>query len=156
MSYTINYVLYGGTNNENNPTTYTCESDPITLADPTAPENSGYTFGGWYTDANFENSVDDTAIPQGTTGEMTFYAEWLKTLTATAVWADDNNKYGVRDKVTLFLSDGTDEKSYTFDPDTNPLTFSHTSLPVHKNGEEIVYTWRIEIIQAATNRAPPL
>ena len=156
VSYTINYVLYGGTNNENNPTTYTCESDPITLADPTAPENSGYTFGGWYTDANFENSVDDTAIPQGTTGEMTFYAEWLKTLTATAVWADDNNKYGVRDKVTLFLSDGTDEKSYTFDPDTNPLTFSHTSLPVHKNGEEIVYTWRIRDNSGCYEQSAPV
>ena len=155
VPYTINYVLYGGTNNPSNPTTYTCES-AITLAEPTAPENSGYTFSGWYTDANFENSVDDTAIPQGTTGEKTFYACWLKELTATAVWDDDNNKYGVRPgDVTFGLSDGTNEKEYIVSNDGNLATI-FSILPVHKNGEEIVYTWRIRDNSGCYEQSAPV
>ncbi len=42
--YIINYDLDGGTNNANNPDTYTYESADITLADPT---KEGYSFKGW-------------------------------------------------------------------------------------------------------------
>ena len=156
VSYTINYVLYGGTNNENNPTTYTCES-AITLAEPTAPENSGYTFSGWYTDANFENSVDDTAIPQGTTGEKTFYACWLKELGATVIWDDDNNKYGVRGSVIFYLSDGTNEKEYQVQSYIDNLSIlTPKGFKVHKNGEEIVYTWRIRDNSGCYEQSAPV
>ena len=156
VPYTVNYVLYGGTNNPSNPTTYTCES-AITLAEPTAPENSGYTFSGWYTDANFENSVDDTAIPQGTTGEKTFYACWLKELGATVIWDDDNNKYGVRGSVIFYLSDGTNEKEYQVQSYIDNLSIlTPKGFKVHKNGEEIVYTWRIRDNSGCYEQSAPV
>jgi hypothetical protein len=43
-TYTIEYNLNGGTNNPNNPGTYTIESDIITLQNPT---RTGYIFDGW-------------------------------------------------------------------------------------------------------------
>ena len=70
-NYTITYNLNGGTNNAANPAAYTIESAAITLADPA---RSGYSFGGWYSDAAFTAAV--TGIPSGSTGDKTFYAKW--------------------------------------------------------------------------------
>ena len=56
------------------PATYTIE-DAVNL--PT-PEKSGYTFDGWYTDAEFTSSKVET-IATGTTGAKTFYAKWTST-----------------------------------------------------------------------------
>ncbi|MBP5348791.1 MAG: leucine-rich repeat protein [Clostridia bacterium] len=61
--YAITYNLDGGTNNENNPTTYTVE-DEITLA---APSKTDYLFTGW---------SDNGVIAVGSTGEKTFTANW--------------------------------------------------------------------------------
>jgi uncharacterized repeat protein (TIGR02543 family) len=70
VSYNITYNLNDGTNGSN-PATYTIESALITLANPT---RTGYTFGGWYTEAVFTNQV--TQIPTGSTGAKTFHAKW--------------------------------------------------------------------------------
>ena len=61
--YPITYVLNGGTNNENNPATYTVE-DAVTLV---APTRTGYTFAGW---------SDGGIIAAGSTGAKTFAASW--------------------------------------------------------------------------------
>ena len=45
-TYTITYVLNGGTNNSANPISYTINSDTIPLL---SPRRSGYIFMGWYT-----------------------------------------------------------------------------------------------------------
>mgnify|MGYP004648648895 CR=1 FL=1 len=71
VEYSITYNLDGGTNNASNPTKYTVETATITLADPT---RTGYTFGGWYSDAAFKTQV--TKIAKGSTGAKTFYAKW--------------------------------------------------------------------------------
>ncbi|MBR4742608.1 MAG: InlB B-repeat-containing protein, partial [Oscillospiraceae bacterium] len=71
ITYTISYVLNGGTNAETNPTSYTIESTDIVLAGAT---KEGYTFGGWYSDPEMTNQV--TTIPTGSTGDMTLYAKW--------------------------------------------------------------------------------
>ena len=71
VEYSITYSLDGGTNNAFNPATYTIETATITLADPT---RTGYTFGGWYSDAAFKTQV--TKIAKGSTGAKTFYAKW--------------------------------------------------------------------------------
>ncbi|GHT67642.1 hypothetical protein FACS189452_05740 [Bacteroidia bacterium] len=63
-SYTITYDLDGGTNNVNNPATYTIESATITLQDPT---KDGYTFVGW---------SNGGVIAAGSTGDTTFTASW--------------------------------------------------------------------------------
>ncbi len=71
INYDIIYVLDGGTNHEDNKTTYTVETDTITLQDPT---RIGYTFAGWYSDSSFNNAVEN--IQKGSTGNKTLYANW--------------------------------------------------------------------------------
>lgn len=72
VSFSITYVLNGGANSSQNPTSYTVETAAITLRDP---GRSGYTFAGWYNDAAFTGSVVLT-IPTGSTGNRTLYARW--------------------------------------------------------------------------------
>ena len=71
-SYTITYVNVEGATNEN-PASYNEETETITLKDPV---KTGYTFAGWYKDAKFTTQV--TEIIQGTTGDITLYAKWVK------------------------------------------------------------------------------
>ena len=69
-SYTITYVLNGGTNDTTNPTGYTYGIG-VTLADAS---KTGYTFDGWYSDAAFTTRV--TSISAAATGNMTLYAKF--------------------------------------------------------------------------------
>lgn len=84
-TYTITYELNGGTNHADNPATYTADTAAIVLK---APAKDGYTFGGWYRDADFTQSI--TQIAAGTTGNLTLYAKWTKTQTPEN--PDDPNK----------------------------------------------------------------
>lgn len=98
-SYGITYNLNGGTNNVNNPATYTYNTETITLR---YPKKRGYTFGGWYTDAGFKKRV--TQIPKYSVGRKVFYAKWTPT------------KY----KITYVLNGGTNNRY-------NPLTYTVTT-----------------------------
>ena len=70
-TYTITYVLDGGTNSKENPDTYTI-LDKITLKDAT---KEGFTFKGWFNDP--ENSKSKvTGINAGSSGNRTLYAVW--------------------------------------------------------------------------------
>lgn len=69
--YTITYVLSGGTQNKENPSSYTITSKTITLK---APAKAGYTFKGWYSDSKFKNKV--VTIAAGSTGNRKLYAKW--------------------------------------------------------------------------------
>ncbi|MGN0709873.1 MAG: InlB B-repeat-containing protein, partial [Anaerovoracaceae bacterium] len=71
--YEITYVLNGGTNDKNNPESYTIESEDIKLKNPS---RAGYAFMGWYIDEKMTEKAGDIAIPSGSTGERTFYAGW--------------------------------------------------------------------------------
>jgi len=73
-SYTISYELDGGTNNGDNPASYTVESETITLQ---APTKENYTFQGWTWDGQ-ETPTVEAAIPKGSTGSRTFTAHWEK------------------------------------------------------------------------------
>ncbi len=77
--YTITYNLDGGTNAEGNPSTYTIETDTITLA---APQKEGFAFSGWFTDSSF-SGTKQTSIEKGSDGNKTYYAKWLKACTVT-------------------------------------------------------------------------
>jgi len=68
--YTITYVTEGELDQSAWVKSYTGEQ---AVALPT-PERSGYEFLGWY-----ENSQKVTSIPQGSTGDKTFTAEWIET-----------------------------------------------------------------------------
>jgi uncharacterized repeat protein (TIGR02543 family) len=86
-AYTITYTLNGGINAVQNPAYYVSETTPITLADPS---RAGYTFEGWYTEAEFVNKV--TEIAQGSTGDKIFHAKWtLVTYAITYTLNDGTN-----------------------------------------------------------------
>lgn len=71
LKYRIFYELNNGTNASSNITSYTVESNTISLNDP---EKEGYTFAGWYSDSKFTKKV--TEIPKGSTGDIKLYASW--------------------------------------------------------------------------------
>jgi len=71
IEYSINYELDGGTNG-NNPSVYDVTSN-ITLTNPT---KEGYTFMGWYDNAEFSGNIE-TVIVLGTIGNLTLYAKWI-------------------------------------------------------------------------------
>ena len=66
--YKINYELNGGTNDSANPSSYTVESETITLK---APTKEGYEFAGWTLDGS-----TITEIAKGSKGDITLIATW--------------------------------------------------------------------------------
>lgn len=71
--YLIRYHLNGGANAGNNPSAYTIETGTIMLE---APEKTSDVFVGW-TGSNGEELQQQVIIPEGTTGELEFYANFL-------------------------------------------------------------------------------
>ena len=99
VSYSISYELNEGTNSSGNPISYTIESETITFENPT---KTGYTFKGWFSDAEFNNQI--TSIVKGSFENVTLYASWEK------------NKYSVT------LSSGT---GYSLTPLQNNIVVEH-------------------------------
>ncbi len=107
--YKITYVLGGGTNNEENPATYTVK-DYFVLKQPT---REGYTFAGWFADADLTAPI--SSIGPGRGEDLVIYAKWTP-ITYT---------------ITYVLYDGTNAES-------NPLTFTAEDLPL-RLGEATKY-----------------
>lgn len=72
INYTITYELDGGTNYSGAPTSYTIETETITLG---TPAKTGYNFRGWFTDSGKTKSI--TKIEKGSTGDITLYTKWV-------------------------------------------------------------------------------
>ena len=100
--YKINYVLNGGTNNTNNPTTYTTDKGVNSFISATRP---GYKFEGWYKDANYTNNI--SSIPIGSTGDVTLYAKWTPI------------EYNVNYVLNGGTNDSSNPKKYTSDVGVN-------------------------------------
>lgn len=98
-NYKLTYVLNGGTNNVDNPSTYTYKTETFTLR---YPKKRGYTFGGWYTDQACKKKI--TQIKKGSVGSKKLYAKWTPT------------KY----KLTYVLNGGTNNKK-------NPASYTVTT-----------------------------
>ena len=75
ITYQIAYQLDGGMATGDNPTSYTVESDAIALSNPT---RQGYTFAGW-TAAGQTSPSTSVTIPVGSTGDLSFTANWTAT-----------------------------------------------------------------------------
>ena len=71
--YQIRYYLNGSENAISNPEIYTIKSETITL---NAPQKAGDVFIGW-TGSNSEEPQPSVVIAKGSTGELTFYANFL-------------------------------------------------------------------------------
>ena len=72
VTYTITYDLAGGSVSTANPSSYTIESDAITLTNPT---KEGYEFVGW-TGSNGETPEKPVTIAKGSTGNKSYMANW--------------------------------------------------------------------------------
>lgn len=71
--YSITYDLDGGTADPANPTTFTVESDDITL---TTPERFGSIFTGW-TGTGLTEAAMSVSILSGSTGNREYTATWV-------------------------------------------------------------------------------
>ena len=72
ITYTISYNLDGGAVSGTNPTSYTIESEDITLINPT---KTGFAFTGW-TGSNGVTPEMTVVIPNGSTGDKGYIANW--------------------------------------------------------------------------------
>jgi uncharacterized repeat protein (TIGR02543 family) len=98
--YTITYKLNGGTQNPENPDTFTSPDLPITLHPPSRID---YDFIGWFLDAGFSEPI--TQIHD--TGNKTIYAKWAL------------HRY----YINYYLDGGTNNPA-------NPNRFSIVDLPI--------------------------
>lgn len=93
--YAINYELNGGINHTENPASYD-KTMEITFKEPT---RTGYTFKGWYKEADFTNVI--TSIAKGTTGAITVYAKWENNAEENTGNNTENNTEQKVTKITL-------------------------------------------------------
>lgn len=71
IPYNITYDLNGGTNAQENPSTYSA-FDEVTLQEPT---KVGYTFVGWNSDS-LSSTTKAVSIPKGSIGDRKYVAVW--------------------------------------------------------------------------------
>lgn len=71
QSYTITFETNGGSKIDPK-----MVDEGIILTKPQDPTKAGYTFAGWYTDANLTKAYD---FASAVVGDMTLYAKWEKT-----------------------------------------------------------------------------
>ncbi len=70
ITHNVHYNLDGGTNNSNNPTSFS-QLEEIPLL---APEKRGYSFDGWYTDNNFTTKIEKISLY--TENDINLYAKF--------------------------------------------------------------------------------
>ena len=130
-SYTITYVLDGGTNDTTNPTGYTYGIG-VTLADAS---KTGYNFDGWYSDAAFTTRV--TEISATDMGNKTLYAKFIP------------NSYNI----TYMLDGGnnatTNPTGYTYGTGVTLADASKTGYTFDGWYSDAAFTTRVTSISAA-------
>ena len=140
-SYTITYVNVEGATNEN-PASYNVETETITLKDPV---KTGYTFAGWYMAEDFTgNAVTEIVqgeIVQGTTGDITLYAKWVKEGDYTITYELDGGTNAPENPESYNVETGTITLK-------DPVKPGYTFGGWYKDGE---FTTQVtEIIQGTT------
>jgi len=77
INYSITYDVGEGTNSEENPASYTIESEDITLKDAAGPAATP-NFVAWHIGTAEGDAVEGVAIKKGSTGAKTFVAEFTE------------------------------------------------------------------------------
>lgn len=134
-TYTITYELGGGENHINNPVSYTGTTKTFTFEEPT---RYGYTFQGWFTDAEYQNEI--TNVKKGSSGNLTLYAKW-KANSYMIVFKGNKNTTGNMDSQTIkygkskkLSKNSFARTGYTFKEWNTKADGSGTS---YKNQEEV-------------------
>ena len=89
--YSIDYDLGGKNVKANNAARYHVETS-VELKAPNPSSIDGYTFAGWYDNANFEGEAV-TGIAKGSTGDKKFYAKWIPEVETVQYGAITINTY---------------------------------------------------------------
>ena len=159
VNYTISYNLDGGSVVGVNPTSYTIESAPITLINPT---KDGYDFAGW-TGTGLDAATKTVIIATGNTGDRSYTATWTKktytvSITGGGVTADKYSpEYG--DNVVLTIMDDPDATltSLTVNGDdvTSSIVGHQYTITSVSGNVSVVATWSStkEFITLATSTA---
>ncbi len=148
--HTVTFVTNGGSAVDS----VECE-DGSTVRKPTNPKKNGYTFKGWYTEAELDNKYDfDTPV----TADITLYAKWTKRsgggggggsvtkYTLTYVLEVDGEKheesynYG-RNVVLTFVPE---RDGFVFDGWYNDQTFTEKVTQLTIKGDAAVYAGWIQ------------
>ncbi|MGP1462678.1 InlB B-repeat-containing protein [Tannerella sp.] len=117
ITYAIHYTLDNGTAGAGHITSYTVESPTFNLVPPT---RSGWTFVGW-TGSNGSVPQTTVTVPQGTTGELNYTANW--SANAYTITFDANN--GVNPTIPSNLA-GYNMTDLPLDVDLNPTRLGYT------------------------------
>ncbi|MCR0248129.1 MAG: InlB B-repeat-containing protein [Clostridium sp.] len=116
VTYSITYVLDGGTVATANKSEYTIESEAFTLINPT---KKGYKFLGW-SEGSSSDKQGTVTIAKGTTGNKTFTAHWEEN-TYTISYELDGGTNGDGNPSTYKVTDNDiklaepTKKGYTFE-----------------------------------------
>ena len=132
IPYRITYDLQGGAlaAGVTNPTSYTVEDLPITLVNP---GREGHTFLGW-TGSNGTAASDSVTIPAGTTGDLSYTANWdansygyvihhVEKGTTNTLADDTTGQADFGTTVTVADKAGTIE-GFAYDSDTDDITIA--------------------------------
>ena len=110
-TYTISYVMNGGTNYSGAPTSYTYGVGTTISGTPT---HSYASFGGWCTDSGLTNCSNTQTISTTATGNKTFYAKW----TCGSGWTGASCGTGATYTISYSMNGGTNYSgaptSYTY------------------------------------------
>ena len=97
ISYSISYTGISGAENPNTVTSYTIESETITLQDAS---KTGYTFLGWY-----DGTKNISEISHGSIGNVAFTAKWKKNSLSPTVTLESVTS--MLPALSISLEDGT-------------------------------------------------
>ncbi|MDR3251267.1 MAG: InlB B-repeat-containing protein, partial [Tannerella sp.] len=122
IDYPIHYYMNGCENPSANPATYTIETGNLVLE---PPYKAGDVFVGW-TGSNGEEPQTTVNIPKGSTGELTFYANFLvsgreketkEVIAEDKIWSSGNILYVTTSKsgsvIRIYSTDGVLQKQHT-------------------------------------------
>ena len=139
ITYTISYDLDGGAMPEGvtNATTYSIESQPITL---NAPIREGYTFAGW-TGMGLNEATTSVIIATGSTENRSYKATWtVNQYTITFTANGETIKTEALDfGATITAPEAPDKEGHTFKGWNPELTVGAT-MPAHDVTYDAVYT----------------
>lgn len=112
--YTIEYDPAGGNNAEGNPTEYI---EGVGVTEFAGAEKTGYTFAGWYSDAEYNNKIE--SIPEDYSGKITLFAKFTPN-TCSIIYELDGGENGAGNPDTYTVGVGVaslapaTKEGYTF------------------------------------------
>ena len=136
---TINYILYGGTNSDSNPTSFVYSASAQTVEIPGVPTRSGYKFLKWVVYGGTTNGrVDNTStpavlhVPAGRSETINLVAQWAKLYTVTFVdqWYYYNGTDRESKTCTIDFGNWSYEHYVSAEWDVSGLYEGATDLPV--------------------------